>query len=259
MNIHSKFFVIIALVSLSFSGYADSLEKLTTHKYNQNKKENTDGKTKPTTQNSGFQKLIYTPPLLGAPSTSRLVGMALRGSTTELLFSVLTPAHTGLSLDAQPDIYWYTSNSISTQFKFVEFVLNSDEAIKPILRTHLPAITKGGVQKIKLADYNITLEPEIEYTWVISLVSDPAARSYDLVTSGKIKYVAAASEQFNKTVSENQQAYTLAQAGFWYDALDKTIEKIEKKATESIYRKELVSLLKQVELDQIAENISHID
>lgn len=254
-------FVVFGLVVLSSSGYADSLKDLTYQKYDKNKKEKVEVNVKRKSKrlNNSLQKLIYTPPLLGAPSPSRLVGFALRGSTNDLLLSVLTPEYTGLSMNAQPDVFWYTSKPISKPFQFVEFVLNSDTAIKPILRVHLAPVTKGGIQKVSLSDYNITLKPDVEYTWVISLVPDPTTRSYDLVTSGKIKHVVAKNE-FQKTIKQtlqNQQPHVFAQAGFWYDALADIIKQTEKKPKESRSRELLISLLKQVELDQIAKNVGN--
>lgn len=263
MNIYSILFIFFGLIVLSSSGYANNLKGSTSHQYDQKGQTKIELKShkKREEHYKLAQKLSYSPPFLGAPSNSRLVGMALRGATSDLLLSVLAPAHTGLSMDAQPDIYWYTSKPVSKPFQFVEFVLNSDIAIKPVLRVHLTPVTKEGIQKISLSDYNITLEPDVEYTWAISLVPDPTTRSYDFVTSGKIKHIVA-SEQLHKTVStsqQNQHAYIFAQAGFWYDVLADVIEQTESNPKESIPRNKLLSLLKQVELDQIAKNVGNMN
>jgi hypothetical protein len=256
---HISLLAIVGLNVLSSNVYAESLEKSTSQKHQQYNKQKKANK-KAGEKNNSLQKLSYMPPFMGgSSSTSRLVGMALRGSINELVLSVLTPAHTGLSIKAQPDIYWYVSTPTSKPFKFVEFVLNSEHVIKPILREHLPHVRKAGIQKLSLSDFNIKLEPDVEYTWVISLVPDPGSRTLDIVTSGKIKYVVPDSHLL-KTVSTtliDQQPTIFAQEGYWYDAFAGIIEQTIKKPTQSAPRENLVSLLKQVELDQIAKNVSN--
>lgn len=258
-KILTSLFVIFGLMGLALNANAESSEKSTSQKHEQNHEQKKANK-KIGGQNNSSKKLSYTPPFMGSSSSpSRLVGMALRGSLDDIVLSVLTPEHTGLSVKAQPDLYWYTSTPTSKPFKFVEFVLNSEHEIEPILRENLPHVTKAGIQKLSLSDFKIKLEPEVEYTWVISLVPDPASRTLDIVTSGKIKYVAPDS-QLQKTVSTTiavQQPYVFAKTGYWYDALAGIIKQTKKNPKQYAPREKLVSLLKQVELDQIAKNVSN--
>ena len=257
MKSHITMLVVIGLVALSSNGFSDERKGAIAQKYEQYNKEK-KLKKKPDRQSNLLQKLSYSPPFLGAPSTSRLVGMALRGGgTNDFLLSVLTPAHTGLSLKAQPDIFWYTSQPISKPFHFVEFVLNSDKAIKPILRTHLISPKKAGVQKISLSDYNIMLESDTEYTWSISLVPDPASRSHDFVTSGKIKYVKGNDVLLNtiKVTSLELQPNLYATEGYWYDAVASIIIQTKQHPEDQSFRNNLSALINQVGLHQIAKKI----
>lgn len=263
MNIHNLLFIVFGLIVLTTSGYADDLDKSTANLFEQRNKQKTEIeiKNKSKEKHSQHQKLSYSPKFLGSESdlkNTRLVGMALRGGTDNILLSVLTPAHTGLSSKAQPNIYWYISKPVSKSFQFVEFVLNSDQAIKPILRTHLAPVLEEGIQKLSLSDYNVSLEAGVQYTWVISLVSDPTARSLDLVTSGTIKHVVPSGEvqQLANSTTENKQASVFAKEGFWYDALAKVIGRVENKSDSSL--DPLISLLKQVELETIAENVANV-
>ncbi|MEE9338114.1 MAG: DUF928 domain-containing protein [Methylococcaceae bacterium] len=261
MKSHITWLVVIGLITLSSNGFAEQGKGSISQKNEQYNKEEKERKRKkkPDSQNNLLQKLSYSaPPFLGAPSQSRLVGMALRGGgANDFLLSVLTPAHTGLSLKAQPDIFWYTSQPISKPFHFVEFVLNSDKAIKPILRTHLVSPKKAGVQKISLSDYNIELEPDTEYTWSISLVPDPASRSHDFVTSGKIKYVKGNDVLLNtiKTTSLKLQANLYATEGYWYDAVASIIRQTKQHPEDQSFRNNLSALINQVGLYQIAKKI----
>ncbi|MCF6205138.1 MAG: DUF928 domain-containing protein [Methylococcaceae bacterium] len=249
--------VVFGLAVMSSTSYADAGRFSPSQKveqYNKEKKhkEKTDGK------HNSLPKLSYLPPDLGAPSTSRLVGMALRsGGVDDFLLSVLTPAHTGLSLKAQPDIFWYTSKPVSKPFQFVEFVLISEKAHKPILRTHLASPKEAGIQKISLSKYGVSLEGDKEYIWSIALVPDPASRSHDFVTSGKIKYVKGNGLLFStvKTSSDDSQPNIFAQKGYWYDAIASIITQTEQHPNDQGIRKKLTSLIEQVGLQQIAKKI----
>jgi hypothetical protein len=257
MNIHTTLLIIAGITMLSSNAFADKLEKREFKK--QATHLNTDGnkkklkkneKTKPT------QKLKYNPPFMGAPSTARLIGMALRSfsqADTNLLLSVLTPTHTGLTTKTQPVLYWYVSKPISKPFQFIEFVLNSEQSTSPVLRTQLPPVTKSGIQKIQLSDYDINLQTDIEYTWSIALVSDPESRSQDFVTSGKIKYIKPKEELQTriKESSANQHPYIFSQSGVWYDAIAAIIQQTKEYPANALHQNNLISLMEQAELQQI--------
>jgi len=72
--------VVFGLVSLSSTSYADAGRGAISQKVEQYNQENKEKKLKKKTngQHNLLQKLSYLPPDLGAPSNSRLVGMALR-------------------------------------------------------------------------------------------------------------------------------------------------------------------------------------
>ncbi len=257
MNIQATLIIIAGITMLSSNGFADRLveRKFNKQAANQNK-ERSSKKQEKSEQIRPIQKLKYNPPFLGAPSTARLVGMALRSLIPidkDLFLSVLTPTHTGLTTQAQPVMYWYVSKPISKPFQFIEFVLNSEQAIVPILRIRLPSVTDSGIQKIKLSDYDINLQANIEYTWSIALVPDPESRSHDFVTSSKIKYIKPKSElqESIKESSSDQHPYIFSQYGIWYDAIASSIHQMEEYPKDALYRNNLISLMDQAELQQI--------
>ena len=136
-------------------------------------------------------------------------------------------------------------------------MLNSEKSIAPVLRTRLDSPSKGGIQKLRLADYDITLEPDVKYTWSIALVSDPTTRSHDFVSSGKVIKLGLsknASKNRLKQASKEQYPNLAAQAGFWYDTLTAIIEQTEQQPNDQTYRNDLVQLLEQVGLHQIAKH-----
>ena len=261
MNIQTTLLILFGITALSSKGIANSLEKTEFQKHATNPKQDGEkkyqekgGRIKPA------QKLKYKPPFLGAPSTARLVGMALRSqikTDNDLLLSVLTPTHTGLTTQIQPVIYWFVSQPVSEPFQFVEFVLNSEQSISPVLRTRLPSVTKSGIQRLQLSDYGINLQTDTEYTWSIALVPDPESRSHDFVSSGKIKYIKPKKELQRRVreSSPDQHPYIFSQAGFWYDAIAAIIYQKEKYPKDTLHRNNLISLMEQAELQQIATSM----
>jgi hypothetical protein len=200
------------------------------------------------------QRPVYTPPFLGAPAANRLIGMAVRGVDREnLLLSVLTPEHTGLTSQAQPILYWYISRQVSESYQFIEFVLISEKSTTPVLRTRLDKTAKQGIQKISMADYNISLIPEVEYRWSIALVADENTRSLDVVSSGNVKLVGtdrALEARLHKSSIDQYPAH-YAQAGLWYEAMTGLVNQVEKQPENLTHRQDLTALLEQAGLQEI--------
>jgi len=182
---------------LSSTGFADNFRQKDSSDYaseNKTSTEQTRSEKKRNLIESGENTLkpsrlpVYTPPFLGAPVSNRLVGMAVRGIDHDnLLLTVLTPESTGITSQSQPTLYWYLSKPVSQSYQLIEFVLNAETAIAPVLRKSIESPAKSGIQKISLADDNIYLQPGVEYTWSIALVKDIEARSLDNVSSGYVK------------------------------------------------------------------------
>ncbi|HFD11042.1 MAG TPA: DUF928 domain-containing protein [Crenotrichaceae bacterium] len=220
--------------------------------------------TKPGTgndQSKPDESPVYKPPFLGAPSANRLVGMAVRGiNHKDLLLSVLTPEHTGLTSRPQPDLYWYLSRSDVQSYKFIEMVLISETSIMPVLRTQLQSPVKPGLQKISLADYNISLLPDTEYTWSIALVTDPDSRSLDIVSSGKIKFKKSEPVlQTRLSQSETSQyAFVYAAAGLWYETVSSLVEQLNTQPHNQAVTHNLAALLEQAGLEEIVTHL-HTD
>jgi hypothetical protein len=73
-------------------------------------------------------------------------------------------------------------------------------------------------QAIELARYGVELRPEVEYEWTVTLVSDPAKRSADVITAGWVERIAPPA---GLDVSDPA---ALAAQGLWYDAFAKAPE-----------------------------------
>lgn len=195
---------------------------------------------------TAIQTPVYKPPMLGAPATR--VGGASRGAQDSgLVLSILAPEGTGLTRRAQPTLYWYSSKALATP---LEFTLNDEQSIKPLVELKIPA-AQPGIHALKL---NYTLKPEVEYQWSLAAVADPDQRAGDTIASGTIKQVqpsAPLAAQL-KQASLREQPFLYAQEGFWYDAIATLSEQIDAHPADRGLREQRAALLEQVGLKTAA-------
>ena len=194
---------------------------------------------------------VYKPPRRGAPA-GRLAG-GTRGAEDQMPFlCVLSPDHVGLTVQAQPSLYWYLSERTTYP---IEFTIIRFWDIQPLLETRLDLPAQPGVQTIRLADYDIRLQPGEQYRWYVALVPDRERRSKDVVTGGLIerKELSQSLRARLKQAKKEEAVYIYAGAGIWYDALSSVSELIETAPDNSVFQKQRAFLLQQVALSQIAQ------
>ena len=191
----------------------------------------------------------YKPPLRGAPA--RRVGGATRGGgDADMVLNVLAPEQTGLTTLAQPVLYWYASKPSTTS---IEVVVISDSAELPVLNRIL-SLTPGGVQSIDLASLGVTLAPDTDYEWFVSVVSEAKQRSKDLTSGGTIRRVAADPAVLARVAaaSERERPRIYAEAGLWYDAIGSLSRLIERNPADAELRGWRAALLDQIGLPTVA-------
>lgn len=189
---------------------------------------------------------VYSPPMRGAPAGR--VGGGTRGSQRDVfVLSVLAPDHSGFTTSDQPNLYWYISNSTSLP---IEFTLMDSQGIQPILETRLSAPVKAGIQRVRLADYNIRLAPGAAYRWFVAVVPDADRRSKDILAGGAIERVEMAADVKAKLAQagKNETPFVYAQAGIWYDALRAISELIDAAPQNQDLKNQRVALLSQIGL-----------
>ena len=189
---------------------------------------------------------VYKPPLRGAPAT-RVGGASRSKQDGGLILSVLAPESTGLTSRAQPTLYWYSSKGLAAP---LEFTLNDEHAIKPLVETKVNA-SQPGIHALWL---NYTLQLEVEYQWAIAVVADPNQRAGDIIASGTIKRVqpsATLADHLN-SASKPQLSFLYAQEGFWYDAIATLSEQIDAQPANRRLREQRAALLDQVGLTNVA-------
>ncbi|HEU4345454.1 MAG TPA: DUF928 domain-containing protein [Candidatus Binatia bacterium] len=194
---------------------------------------------------------VYKPPKRGAPGGR--VGGGTRGTQRDVfVLSVLAPDHSGFTTSEQPSLYWFISAPTSLP---VELTVMDPQGVKPILETRLSSPVKPGVQQVRLADYNVRLEPGAAYRWFVAVVPDADRRSKDILAGGAIERVETPDELKAKLAqsAKKDMPFVYAEAGIWYDALRAMTELIDAAPQDQELRKQRAAMLAQVGLPTISE------
>ena len=197
-----------------------------------------------TKANGGTVAFAYQPPMRGSASSGR-IGGGTRGTADapSVTLEVLAPEHAGLTVSAQPTLYWFVSQRIESD---AELTIVDDTSIDPLLELKLKGPIEAGIHALSLKDHGVELKPLVPYQWFVAVVMDPSQRSYDIVAGGEIQRVG---EPGN--LAGTPQAY--AEAGIWYDALDGLSAQIDSQPKNTGLRQQRAALLDQVGLPGAAE------
>jgi len=188
----------------------------------------------------------YRPPMRGAPANR--LGGAHRGAEGEdWTLLVLAPEHTGQTTAAQPTLYWYTSKDVE---QTVEITLIARGAMDPLLEHNLKGPVSAGVQRLALADLDISLNTGTEYQWFVSVIMDPTQRSKDYTAGATIQRVATDQQTQARLTdaSVEERAFIYAQAGLWFDAIDSLSRRIKASPADTAARQQRHALVEQVGL-----------
>jgi hypothetical protein len=195
---------------------------------------------------------VYKPPLRGSPGGR--VGGGTRGASPDapVSLSVLAPDHVGLTLQTQPDLYWFISKNTTHP---VEVTVMEKDAVKPVLETRLRSMEAAGLQVIRLKDYGVQLRPNVPHKWFVAVVTDPNRRSKDILSGGMIEVMSPHPDLSAKLkqTPKAKQPFLLAEEGIWYDALASVSERIHASPKDLSLRKQRAALLNQVGLNEAAE------
>lgn len=184
----------------------------------------------------------YVPPPRGAP-TGR-IGGGTRGLQA-LPLTALAPGHTGLTISAQPVLYYYTPAAARPRLTLRQA---NDAAVPPLLDLELPAPGGAGIQRLDLATLGARLAQGIEYRWTVSLAGEKRD------ASGLIQRVEPSADLSRRLAGTSGRArYTLlAREGVWYDALDEVSRSIEAAPANPVPAKHRAALLEQIGLTAVA-------
>ena len=108
--------------------------------------------------------------------------------------------------------------------------------------------TQAGIQRIRLTDLGIHLEPEIEYEWSVALIPDPARRARDVISTGYLRRVGQPEELANLAPGRGSVG-TYAALGLWYDALEAISDSIDRAPADPTLRGHRNALFRQGKLE----------
>jgi hypothetical protein len=191
---------------------------------------------------------LYRLPRVGKPRGR--IGGGRRGPLHGVAdLHALVPDHVGQTTSPQPSLYWYLAEPLEEDFVF-ELTLIDETSIDPVVDRRIERPAGAGLQRIRLADLGIALEPGQEYQWSVAAVPDPDDHSKDVVASGWIQRVTAPEglEERLSAAGPDGAAAVYGEAGLWYDLLAALCERIGAHPEDAGYRQQLVALLEQVGL-----------
>lgn len=201
----------------------------------------------------GAVGFAYQPPMRGSASSGR-IGGGTRGTADapSVTLEVLAPDHAGLTVSAQPTLYWFVNQRIETE---AELTIVDDTSIDPLLELKLTPPIEPGIHALSLKEHGVQLKPDVAYQWFVAVVVDPGQRSYDVIAGGEIKRVAQPNELAKQVQSVGAQGAprAYAEAGIWYDALDGLSAQISDRPDDAGLRQQRADLLDQVGLAAAAK------
>ena len=195
---------------------------------------------------------LYKPPKRGKP-TGR-VGGGSRGIGEDAVPRILAlvPEHVAQTAATQPSLFWYIDGMPQEDQRLV-FTLTDSQSVEPIRESDLGAPAAAGVQRIRLSEHDVELEPGVDYEWSVAIVVDPDQRSRDTIASGWIDRVAESEAPRLDPQEGNglERVNTYAAAGLWYDAMSSICDLIEENPDDATLLSVRASLLDQVGLAEL--------
>jgi hypothetical protein len=165
-----------------------------------------------------------------------------------LVIAPLTPQNgLGLSMTAQPNLYWYMSywwegdlaftlNEFGNEFGTGEPVPVIEDSIRRSDCQKYPDEANEGkdakddlICHLRLADYGVRLEPNKDYEWFVFIVMDPEQRTSDWLSSAFVRYTQP-SGQLTRRLNSTPLAQRFSiykENDFWYDAINNLVVQIE--------------------------------
>ena len=191
---------------------------------------------------------VYRLPKVGKPRGR--IGGGRRGPIAGVAdVHALVPDHVGQTASAQPSFYWYLGEPIDGDV-ILELTLVDETSIDPLVDRRLERPASPGVQRVRLSDLGVTLEPGQEYEWSVAIVPDPQDHSKDVVASGWVQRVPVPDELSERLAAAGPEgaAAVYGEAGLWYDMLDAAFERILSSPDSQTYREQVAAVLEQTGL-----------
>jgi len=165
---------------------------------------------------------------------------------------VLAPNGAATTTSEHPSLFWFQDGPMPEKLiktARVEVTLLDPKNPKPLVKVSSSLSgdkqAGAGIHRIALGKQKVALEPGVPYKWTVALVSDPANRSQDVITSAAIQRVPLGKdlEAALKNSAPGDKAAVYAQNGVWYDAVEAITAEIDKTPKDAGLRKMRADLL----------------
>ena len=183
----------------------------------------------------------YHPPSRGAPAGR--VGGGTRGLRV-LPLAALAPDHTGLTISAQPALYYFLPAATGVR---VALRVAADPSAQPLLEKDFAPPAKPGIQRLELKALGVTLATGVEYRWT---VSDARTSSTGMIR--RVEPPLALARKLNGAPAGHYRYTVLAREGVWYDALDEVSRAADAPGSGALAGRHRAALLEQIGLKDIA-------
>ncbi|NIM27577.1 MAG: DUF928 domain-containing protein [Gammaproteobacteria bacterium] len=194
---------------------------------------------------------VYQPPMRGTTVGGR-IGGGTRGTAEQpITLSVLAPEHPGLTVNPQPRLYWYLSDTVAVA---AELTVIDRRKADPLLELAIAPPIQAGIHTLDLARHGVRLDPGARYEWFVALVVDRQQRSHDIVAGGEVDLVAPPAGLEGRLADAGAAggAGVYAGAGMWYDAIDSASLRVARNPGDALARAQRAALLEQVGLAHVA-------
>jgi hypothetical protein len=165
----------------------------------------------------------------------------------------MVPDHVGLTVKKSPILNWFLSKPTTYPLKFTLIDIRS---VTPVHEGSIPTPAHAGVQSINLKEWNLALEPDVQYRWYISAIRNPDSPSQDIVAGGVIErceFSTCLVEMEVDLSCDRQSVLRNALRGFWYDAMACLCELIDLSPSDQALRRQRAALLNQIGLSAVAQ------
>jgi hypothetical protein len=179
------------------------------------------------------------------------VGAATRGDLSAdgaLALDLVAPLRgVGLTRIDQPALYYLLSGRVTQP---IRLTISTPGQSRALANLELPRTRLPGLGVVRLRDRGVRLIPNVLHVWSVALVRDSNNPSRDLVGSAPIEYRPAdpALERAVREAPLERRHAVLAQAGYWYDAVEFTQANRDRDRGAA-----LTELLAQEELRMVAD------
>jgi hypothetical protein len=164
--------------------------------------------------------IAYLPPKStskGQPNI-RVSHGGTRGEGDDLpTITLLTPNQNSI-LTARPQttLYWHLSKGTAEK---ITVTITADDEVEPLLE-HIVQKSNSGIHNLKLAGFNIMLQPDKEYEW--SVCAHEKNQPCTQIAKSLIQF--SANFVINNKGNPMENAKIFASNGIWYDALEELME-----------------------------------